>query len=80
MATMYDVLHLVHRRAEVAAEADGRDKPLRVFSGEEFGMSFAMKMALLWAIPRAHIIYCHRKDGTVDYKITAEHIRGKRII
>ena len=76
----YDVIHLVHRPRGIAVETIAADKALRVFSGDEFGMSFAMKMALLWAMPRARTIYCHRKDGTVDFKITVEHIGGKRII
>ena len=80
MITKYDVVHLVHRPRGIAVETPAGDKALRIFSGDEFGMSFAMKIALLWAIPRAGIIYCHRKDGSVDYKITAEHISGKRII
>ena len=79
MTAKYDCLHLEHMPRGIGITMPEHDGLIHVMR-DEFGMSFAMKMALLWAIPRARTIYLHKRDGTVDFRITVEHIGGKRII
>ncbi len=76
----YDVVHLVIRDDAIAAEVPQLARASNIFAGGEFGLAYAMMQGILWALPRAKTIYCHRKDGSVEYKIAVEHIGGKRVI